>query len=299
MVHWHPALRLLIAVVITVGITLLAVKIFREPIMDMDAKDEVAADEHETLLEEARRTDPPGEMPPPLPPKTTYLAQRVIGLTTSAFVFLLAFTLSSYWSAAKDARTATLSEATYWAQSVATASELPKSPETDRLQQALLDYRDSVIHEQWPDMQAARTEGVQKQEIDARAAVGKAVLAADQAGAGKSPLWSQLVSSVDSMFDQANSRLDTLPNPSAPGVLMIIGLLGIVNLALIVVFQASRMGTNMFLAGTLAAVTALLLFIVVETSNAYVGGTAIKRPTIMTETIRPADSVPKQMESGG
>lgn len=282
MVEVPSAVRLLLAIAITVGVTLLAVKLLRKQIMGISTRDELANLDRIEAGDVTHKSEEREHLPAP---PSWDLSQRVIGMTTSAFVFLLAFTLSSYWSTARDARTATISEATYWAQAMATAQRLPADEGGPAVVESLVQYRDSVVGEQWRDMQGASTEVVQQQQIAINSAVAKSLLAADKEGASNAPVWPQLTDAVDNMYEQATARLNALPNKSAPGVLTIIFLLGMTNLALVVVFQPSRFGTNMFLAGTLAAITAFLLFVVVETSNPFTGGASVSRPLIMTQNL--------------
>ena len=87
-----PMLRLLIAIVITVGVTLICMKVFRQQILKISQEPE-AVDGKSRL------------------PMLLDVSSSIIGLTTMAFVFFTAFGLSNYWTSTSAADTATQSEA--------------------------------------------------------------------------------------------------------------------------------------------------------------------------------------------
>lgn len=283
MVHVPSSIRLLLAVVVMVGITLLAAKVFRRQIMELATKDDVIRDLRDAELRDARDDGKPADSVPPAPPRTSDLFARVVGMTTSAFVFLTAFTLGQYWGASNQARAAVVGEAGYWAQAAAAARQIPADKGGNEVVAAIDKYRESVLSTQWEGMQRADSEAVQAEQLKLAQNVGMAMLKAEKSGADTTDAWSTLTGNVSDMLTQSRERLNSLPNPSAPGVLVMIFLLGIVNLALITAFQPSRRGTNIFLLSVLAGVTAFLCFIVVETSNPYVGGARVHPPLVLEQ----------------
>jgi hypothetical protein len=77
------------------------------------------------------------------------------------------------------------------------------------------------------------------------------------------------------MMEQGQDRLDQLPHPNVPGVLLVIFVLAVANLAVTAAFQPAPLATNLVLMGGVSAIIALMLFMVVETANPFTGGAAI------------------------
>lgn len=269
-----PLVRLLLAIAITVGVTLAMAKIFRTPILALNAQDEINKDERRKLADET------GEIQPPLPPETYNLAARILGLLTTAFVFLLAFTLGNFWGDTKDAASAVQAEAGDFVRASLLIEKLPASPEREALQQALTSYRDNLRDVQWPLMQKGDSNAAYQAQIETGLELSNAVLKAEKTEVAKAPEWPVLLAAVQDMPQQARDRVDAIPNRAAPSVVGLIFVLGITNLAMTAIFQPSRYGTNMFLLGVMAAITGLLLFVIVEASNPYLGAISVTLPAL-------------------
>lgn len=269
-----PLVRLLLAMAICIGVTLTMARVFRSSILALNAQDEIDKDERK------RRAEQTDEIQPPLPPETYNLSARILGLLTTAFVFLLAFTLGNFWGDTKDAASAVQAEAGDWIRATTLAGQLPESPEREALRQALADYRENLLDVQWPLMQKGNSMAAYSAQIDVATGVANALLRAQAAGADKAPEWGALSSSVQDMTEQASDRVDAIPNRAAPSVVGLIFILGVSNLAMTTIFQPSRYGTNMFLLGVMAGITALLLFVVVEASNPYLGAISVTLPNL-------------------
>ena len=264
--HTVPApVRLMLAIAITVGITVLMVKVTHERLVAFSARDHEDKEAREALIEAGDKDVPP------LPPETYNLANRVLGLTGTGFVFLLAFTLGNFWGASSDARTATQAEVADWARATSLARTIDGG---EALRGALEAYRASVVGEQWTLLEEADAVAASKVQRRVSEQVSDAVFALEPA-AKESPQWAQLTAAVDDMLDQARDRIDAVPNPSAPGVISLIFVLAITNLAMAAVFQPARLGPNLFLMGLMAAITAVMLFVLVEAANPYVGAVAV------------------------
>lgn len=277
-------LRLLLAVAITVGITLVCVWRFHDRLLHFDDKNIEAA---EAAAADDEADDDGVSKPPPAdrfvkPPETFYLVQRVAGLTATAFVFVLAFTLGNFWSNTNDARTATLDETTAYGRAFAVAESLPADQGGPAMVTALAQYRTDVEQVEWPLMRQADAEGAYAVQFQAVSALGAAVLAADNAGASAQPSWDTLTGAVDDISTNGAQRIAQVPNRFAPGMLWAIAVLGLANLVLAAMFQPARLGPNLVLMGLMAAITALLLFVVVEASNPFVGAGAVEPPSVST-----------------
>lgn len=259
------AARLLLAIGISVGITLLMVRLTHRRLIDLSAKDAEAKEKRQELIE-AGDTDVP-----PLPPESYNLANRVLGLTSAGFVFLLAFTLGNFWGTSSDARTATQTEVADWARATSLSRTIQGA---ESVGAALESYRASVVGEQWQLLQEADPTAASNVQRQVSERISDALFALEPEAKG-SPQWGQLTAAVDDMLDQARDRIDAVPNDSAPGVIALIFVLGITNLSMAAVFQPARLGPNMFLMGLMAAITAVMLFVLVEASNPYVGALAV------------------------
>ena len=281
MVDVPPFWRLVLAIGITVGVTLLMVWLFHGRVLALNAKDEMAKDARNARKQAAEDA---GETfdEPPLPAPAYELSGRAIGLTTTAFVFLLAFVFGNFWQASKAATAATEAEAADFARARVVASKIAPDKGGPQVLAALEAYQNDVMNQQWPLLEHADSPAAYTTLVEAGLPVADALLEASKAGADNAPEWESLTSAVDDMFDQGRNRVDALPNRAAPGALAVIFILGITNLVLVALFIPVRLGANLFLMGMMAAITALLLFIVVEASNPYVGATAVHWPVTGT-----------------
>lgn len=103
--------------------------------------------------------------------------------------------------------------------------------------------------------------------------VSSAALAADVAGYSQTPQWTSLSNALADLTSNGTERIDAAPQPYVPTMVGIIALLGITNLALVAAFQPARKGPNIFLIGVMSVITALLLFVLIEASNPFLGAT--------------------------
>lgn len=282
MIDNAPYTRLFLAVFITVGITLVMVRLFHQRALDFNAIDDIDADARKARIKAAEQAAEEADEAPkperPLPPAMYNLSGRLLGLAATAFVFLLAFTFANFWQNTKAATTATEAEAAYWVQAVVFAESLPADQGGDQIRQALNEYRDSVADEQWPLMQRGDSQAAYQMELADGLALTKALLSADQAGASAAPTWNDLTTAVSDMTEQGRYRIAALPGRAAPGVIMVVFALGVSLLALTAIFQPARLGANLGIMGIMAALVATLLFVLVETSNPYVGSAAATWP---------------------
>jgi hypothetical protein len=155
------------------------------------------------------------------------------------------------------------------------ADHLAGTAPNKALAAALRAYGRSVADDEWPLLRASDGSGVQALHNRNRSAVAAAVVAAAESGAAKSPSWAALDAAVTDMLAQGQERIDQLPRPSAPGILMLIFILGVTNLAVTAAFQPAPLATNLVLMGLMSAIVALMLYIVAEAANPYTGGPAV------------------------
>lgn len=275
MIQVPPGVRLLLALVISIGVSLVFVWVFHDKMLRLDDKNLEAAEKAEA--EEG--VDPSAPRPANVP-NTVYLAQRVLGLTATGFVFLLAFTLGNFWGNHGDASSATLDEVSMYARAVSIVETIPADQGGTQIMAALEKYRRDISEVQWPLLQRADSAGAHAVQLHATDAIGKATAAAGRAGASKLPEWNLLTDSVTNMTSDATQRIAQLPGSNVPGILWMIAILGFANLVLTAAFQAARLGPNLLLIGAMAGITALLMFLLVEASNPFIGGGAVSIPIL-------------------
>ena len=266
-----PVVRLFLALLVTVGITLLMVWLMHARCLALVSLDMSPADEggeHDDSTPEEPRTPPARE-----------LAGRVLALTGVGIIFLFTFTFANFWNNAQAATTAVQNEEWAYSRALASAEALPSSVGTAAIVQALHTYAHSVQTDEWSLMRRADARGASHLHAQRADDVAKAVLAASNSDAAKSPAWSSMEGAISDMISDGSDRIMQLPGPSAPAAIFLIFVLGISNLAITAAFQPTRLRPTLVLMGLMATITGLLLFLVVEASNIYVGGGALPIPT--------------------
>ncbi len=274
-------LRLLLAMAITIGVTLTFVAVFHERIVVMDevpdneeteaaGGDDSDHSDHSDEDEDKRTQAPP----------SFYLGGRAISLVSVAFVFIFAFCVNNFWTNNQNARTAVENEMADMTRISALAGNLA-GPAGAQILDAVDAYRRSVTDTEWPLMRSAQVTAAAQAHEKASLTVAAAILKAQSEGAKDAPEWTPLTSAVDDMVSQGKDRTNYLPAPAAPGMIGLIFILGITNLALTAAYQPARRRQHLFLLGVMAGITALMFFLVVEASNPYVGSGGIP-PSIYT-----------------
>lgn len=252
-----PILRLLLAIGLTVGLSILFVHLFHTQLLELNAAPKKDKDDD-----------------PDPPPGVKDISGRLIALTTFAFVFLLGFGFSQFWSTAKDARDAAFNESVDYQRVVGGAERLPAGQNGPVLQ-ALEEYRLGVATIEWPLMQSADSDALATARYDAGKKLGDALAAVRTSADANNPVWSKFSSSVDDLLDDAIDRTNALPSPMAVSVIVLVFVLGIANLVAIAIFQPARKKANLVLVAMMAAITGFLLFALVEISNPYTGAGAV------------------------
>lgn len=252
-----PIVRLLLAIAIAVAVTVVCVRAFHTQILAINTPPKKENDDD-----------------PDPPPGVKDISGRLIALATFAFVFLLGFGFSQFWSTAKDGRDAVLSEATDYQRAIGLAQRLPDEQAASMLQ-ALDDYRRSVVEVEWPLMERADSAGLVQARYDSSGALVSTVLETLPSDAASSPVWRNLESTIDDLLDDAVDRTNALPSPMATSIILLVFVLGLVNLIAIALFQPSSRQSNLIVIASMAALTGFLLFALVEISNPYTGAGAI------------------------
>lgn len=215
--------------------------------------------------------DDPEDKSHPKPAKSVHLAQRVGQWVGMAFVFLLAFTINNLWTNAQDAQSLTKDEA-YAFEAARTAAELLPPDAGRDLTLNALDRYAAEVRALWPLLQEADTRGATTAQRQADQRLAVQLDRADTAGAGSHDVWSTVTSNVSDMVNSGVDRLDQVPSPQVPSVIILLFVMGIVTLAITAAYQSAPLGSNLVLTGLMAAVMALLMNFVVEISNPFLGG---------------------------
>ncbi|MEI2716321.1 MAG: hypothetical protein V9E98_04890 [Candidatus Nanopelagicales bacterium] len=273
--------RLLLTVAITVAITVVIVWRFHDRILALSNGDPWPPEPQETAEEsdgkaDKETDDDKDDDDSGKPPKPFYLAGRIMAITTTAFVFLLAFTLNNFWGNAQDARVALEEEGGYYQSAVLAAAGLPDGPHKDAVLEALRGYGTAVVEQEWPLLEQANS--VEALNLHRRLGAELArvtVLADPPAEVTNDPSWGAITTAIPDILDQGTQRIHQLPRPQAPGIIGLIFLLAILNLAVTAAYQPAPLVQNMVLMGLMAGIVALMLFILVETSNPFAGSGAV------------------------
>lgn len=252
------SVRLIIALVLVVAVTVLLVHVFHNRILALNAP------------------PPPKEKDddPDPPPGVKDISGRLIALTTFGFVFLLGLGFSQFWSTAKDARDAVLNEGIDYQRVVGAAERLP-ADQRGLVLGALEEYRQGILTTEWPLMETANTDALATARYDSGERLLTSLNAAKSASDATDAVWVQFSDSLDDLLSDGIDRTNALPSPMAVSVIGLVAILGIANLIAITIFQPSRKKANLVLVASMAAITAFLLFALIEISNPYTGAGAV------------------------
>ena len=281
-------LRLTIALVLFVGFSLLAVKVFHLKMLMMASKDgRTLPDDYAPAEQkaEAEAADAKQEADSSeskknkvFPPEATYLAGRVLQITGLGFVFLMAFSLSNFWGNSQAALSAMQDEQMHYHRAITIAEQFPADQGGAQLVAALQTYAAAVSGPEWDAMRMADAPAAMQVHDDASRTLATTVHQLSTEGLSKADGWGELSGSIDDMLSSAVDRINQLPGRSAPTILIVVFVLAVTNLALTIAFQPTRLPVNLFLVGVMAAVTAFLLFFVTEAANPFNGGNALMPP---------------------
>lgn len=251
-------LRLLMSIGITVGVSLLFAKLFYSRSLMLAQN---PADSQDAAAEKV--------------PHISDLSGKLLTFSNFVFVFLLGFTLGQFWSNDSDAQSAYNSFANDFTRVVIAAKDIPADQGGDTLMAAINDYRTSVLNDEWPLLAASDNYGASQVQIQAGTTLIKTITDVGASGANKLPSWDFLNSSLNDLGDSASQVIDAVPGSNTWRITALIMLLGVINLALIAIFQPTRRGAYYLIVGLLSGMTGLLFFILVEVSNPFTGSNAI------------------------
>lgn len=281
-------LRLTIALVLFIGFSMLAVRIFHLKMLMIASKDgrtlpdgygpkEPAPESVEASADEANNGDD-GDKKKAFPPEASYLAGRVLQITSLGFVFLMAFCLSNFWGNGQAALSAMQDEEMRYHRALTIAEQFPAEQGGAGLIAALKTYAEAVSGPEWQAMRMADSPGAMEVHNAAGRELAMTVQQLSAKGLNKADDWGDFTGSIDDMLSSAVDRINQLPGRSAPTILIVVFVLAIANLALTIAFQPTRLPVNLFLVAVMAGVTAFLLFFVAEAANPFNGANALMPP---------------------
>lgn len=212
------------------------------------------------------------------------LANRVLAITATAFVFLLAFALANFWSTSKDAHSAAQGSFSSGVQ-VRTIAQAFEPRHAQAVDDAVAEYMRTVMTDVWPMLEQGHTPIAYRIQNLAGEEFSQQLAAVGRSGADQSPSWSTLTSSAQDMLTDGTQLVSDIPGRMVPSVLLVIAALAVFNLALTAAFHPTAKGSYLALMGCFAAVTALMVCVVVEVSSPFIGSGAIRVET-MQEVVR-------------
>lgn len=202
-------------------------------------------------------------------PSTYDLFGRLVGFATLAFVFMLAFVLNTFWTNVQAAQSATQSETANLARLISLTADIPDPASAAAVEQAIVDYSESITEEQWPLLRIADGSGATSAVFNANIALVETVREAQNADPSSSQVWSWFDSTLSDLGDDSEERLAQLPASSASTRVWTVIILGLSMLLMTTAFFPTRVKPYRASISILAALTALLVFVMVQASNPY------------------------------
>ncbi|HAN70945.1 MAG TPA: hypothetical protein DCQ36_05075 [Actinobacteria bacterium] len=250
---------LLVFIAIAVGIVLLVSWIFYDKFILM-------AQVPPKPKEGEDDSDAPKE---PVVPGTYDLFGRMVGFTTLAFVFMLAFVLNTFWTNVQTAQSATQSESANLARLSSLAEDIPDPASAAAVQKAVAEYAASITDVQWPLLRVADNTGATSAVFDANIALFQTIQQAQEADGSSSRVWNWIDSTMSDLGQDSADRLGQLPAGSAAARIWTVVILGLAMLIMTTAFMPTRVKPYRISISILAALTALMVFVMVQASNPY------------------------------
>lgn len=243
--------RLLISLALSIGISLILLRLLYPRLLTMSKQGQDAFDANPGL---ARPNDVIGRFAP---------------FTIVAFVFLTGITISQFWANARLTTEAVSTELANYSRAVSYASSVPDDQGGSQITAGLDAYRRSVVDDQWPLLQHAQAQDAYEAQSSAAGALRETMAAASASGANQDVVWDDLSTAVDDMLFAGTDRIDSVPQSNAMALILLVIALGIVNLAALSLVSVSYPSLSMLLMGIAGALVGLLMFVAVEMSNPF------------------------------
>lgn len=197
-----------------------------------------------------------------------------LGVLLTAYVFIAAFLLASFWGGLGDAKSAATSEQSGIAQMLATLERVPDAP--PEIRQSIADYVESAKGVQTAALRNGDGDAATKAHDDVSRLLVDTVgaWAADTKSAGAVIVLDSMRQAVSSGSD----RISALPNEAMYRVIQILGVVGIACLALAVILAPAARGPSIVVLSTFVFGLTLLYFLLIEYVNPFLTGGAAPFP---------------------
>lgn len=243
--------RLLIALAITLTITLVAARLMRG--------------RRERILAVPEGKTPAEEM-----------LNVALGVVLTAFVFLAAILIANFWGSLSVARSSVSNEQTAISQIAATLALIGEKD--GDMSKALKDYAAAAREIEGP----ALRNGDGATATASHNAVSQPVVAALASIKGKGTTVDEatITTGVKDLLTNGSLRMTALPTAHSTQIFIILGLIGMLGLALAVILVPESRPATLIVLVTLSFALTFLYFIVVEMANPYVSGDIVPLPGI-------------------
>lgn len=235
----HPIVRMFLAFLVTMVITLIAWRIMRN--------------RREALLETPEDT-----------PDATEALTLALEITLMAFVFVVALLLAQAWTNAADAGAAVRDEQVAIAEVLAEAEAI--GPDANPVKQAALDYLEAKTQKEALALRLGMPDVAQKLHVKSGMQLLKAfntTFADDKSSV------SSIAGSIRDAMRAGGDRISSTPSSAMYGVVGITALLAIIALALAVIVAPARRGPRLLFLGVIVLGVSFLTFIVIEMVNPF------------------------------
>ena len=197
------------------------------------------------------------------------LQSRVLTFISLAFVFLLAFSLNTFWGNIQAANSAVFDEGAAAGRVTMAASLLAAPEEATALQQAVIDYSTTVVDTEWPVMREGDVVSASAIQMQASKDLATAAREAASTGVASDPLWPEVTSAINDLGTYAADRLAEVPDATAPWRMLIVIILGFAFVTMTAAYLPTRVRMYRIAMAIIGALSALLIFIMVQASNPY------------------------------
>lgn len=197
-----------------------------------------------------------------------------LGVLLTAYVFIAAFLLASFWSSQGEAIAASNAEQSQISEAVAAlraGGELP-----DDVRQAIDAYVQSAIDVQGPALRDGDGEAAARVHTESSAALVEVVGA--WAAETKTPAAAVVMSAIRDAITSGNDRINALPSDATYRVVQLLGFVGIACLALAVILAPAARGPSIIVLGTFVFGITLLYVLLIEYVNPFLTGGAAPFP---------------------
>lgn len=197
-----------------------------------------------------------------------------LGGIIAAFVFLSAFMVAQGFGNISAARTAVSDEQIAATQLLAAAQRL--GSDGAPIAQAVRDYGTSVITTEWDALRSADTDAASAAHSAASSGVARVIM-----GLEVGDVQQMALADISTrLITSGGDRISALPSSATPGLLLVLGVLGIVSLGLGVILAPQNPKASVIILVALATSMAFLYFLTVETTNAYSTGVIVSPPSL-------------------